>query len=334
MQNQDQDQHGYAILRIKRKRNEEPLDALVVDARQRRKKSRGALNVFQFAETVEEGAWDDADKTRDLQTRVSSLARGGLQKRKRAPESAPMSVSAPPGGVKSAPTANVKDPSRRYTIVQSGLPTSASEPGLHRRAPTAPPKVWSKRELEEMKRVQSGFRMYDVVPSSTTAASLRSGALDAAQDVDQEMAKFLPMLQDYLKLTEGSSHSASPSVPDMPPSASGHLAIDDDGDYVWDVFYQRPTTFQDLYGSSTSIGGNIGTLTGLPPELEAYDSDSDSEHEDEDDEDSNAEDWYKNDYPEEEDEQRSDDSGGSDEYHERSDYEDASWTGEGDRQWR
>ena len=63
------------ILRIKRKRNEEPLDALgmyslipelfmlmlcvVVESRVRRKKSRGGMDVFQFAQTVEDGAWKD-----------------------------------------------------------------------------------------------------------------------------------------------------------------------------------------------------------------------------------------------------------------------------------
>ena len=73
-------QQPYTILRIKRKRNEEPLDALgellsrqvlvriyqrhasifetVVES-VRRKKSRPGLDVFQFAETVAEGEWDE-----------------------------------------------------------------------------------------------------------------------------------------------------------------------------------------------------------------------------------------------------------------------------------
>lgn len=40
---------------------------IVVDSRLRRKKSRSALNVFQFAETVEPGAWDDEQKKKDLE---------------------------------------------------------------------------------------------------------------------------------------------------------------------------------------------------------------------------------------------------------------------------
>jgi len=74
----------YTILRIKRKRNEEPLDALgkgclyrfmlrryfnsilLVVESLRRKKSRG-IGVFRYAETVEDGVWDDAQKQKDIQ---------------------------------------------------------------------------------------------------------------------------------------------------------------------------------------------------------------------------------------------------------------------------
>ncbi|KAH9954001.1 hypothetical protein BC827DRAFT_1245562 [Russula dissimulans] len=55
---------SYTILRIKRKRNEEPLDALVIESTVRRKK-RGGLDIFQFAETVEPEAW--GDRAKDLQ---------------------------------------------------------------------------------------------------------------------------------------------------------------------------------------------------------------------------------------------------------------------------
>lgn len=48
------------------------------------------------------------------------------------------------------------------------------------------------------------------------------------------------------------------SMSPLPPSASGR-PIGDDDDYVYDVFYQRPTTFEALYEPSMSMG-NIGTL--------------------------------------------------------------------------
>jgi len=53
------------ILKIKRKRNEEPVDALVLSDSKRRKKG---LDVFQFIQTVER---EDSWNTKDFQ--VSSL---------------------------------------------------------------------------------------------------------------------------------------------------------------------------------------------------------------------------------------------------------------------
>lgn len=61
--------------------------------------------------------------------------------------------------------------------------------------------------------------------------------------------------------------------------------------------------------------------TGLPDD-EAYGSSDESELDDEDDEDSNAEDWYKNDYPDEEESDRSDADDGSDCFHEHSSADD------------
>lgn len=43
----------------------------VVESSAKRKKSKGGMNVFQFAETVEEDAWEDEKQKQDLQ--VSSM---------------------------------------------------------------------------------------------------------------------------------------------------------------------------------------------------------------------------------------------------------------------
>ena len=64
----------YTILRIKRKRNEEPLDALVVESGIRRKKSRGGMGVFKFAQTVEDGAWNDRKLHQRIQVSVSDVS--------------------------------------------------------------------------------------------------------------------------------------------------------------------------------------------------------------------------------------------------------------------
>lgn len=86
---------SYTILRIKRKRNEEPLDALrtlsksqnpavylrfvflylVIESTTRRKKSRGGVGIFRFAQTVEHDAWDDEKRQRDIHVRSCCLLR-------------------------------------------------------------------------------------------------------------------------------------------------------------------------------------------------------------------------------------------------------------------
>jgi len=141
--------------------------------------------------------------------------------------------------------------------------------------------------------------MYDAILDSS---EVNQSALDS------EMEKFLPMLQDYLNINRidapgiSSQSTASSSEPTMNSGTQD--------DYVWDIFYRRPATL-----SEWNSVANVATLSGLPPTAsDVYDSDSDeSEPEDEADEDSNAEEYYKNDYP---DEEESDDSDGSDIFHE------------------
>ncbi|KAI0088498.1 hypothetical protein BDY19DRAFT_947965 [Irpex rosettiformis] len=303
-------QQQYTILRIKRKRNEEPLDALVVEGGARRKKTKGPMNVFQFAETVEPTTWHDERQKQDLQTRISNLARRetiskrGMQFKPSAPGDASKSAenAAPPTPERKAPRKlpQIDDPSRKYTIVPSESVQSPVKT-VSRMRPTEPPKVHSYKDLQK-----ASFTMYEAIPSSKSVANM------AGPPDDPEIAKFLPMLNDYLRLSgEGSSLSTSSSENAVP---------NDDDDYVWDVFYSRPATFREFYSSYS----NVGTVTGLPDD-DDQGSESDSEFDDELDEDSNAEDWYKNDYPDEESpsngEEDASGNEGSDVFHEDSDYE-------------
>jgi len=125
------------IIRIKRKRTDEPLDALVVESRSRRKKSRGASGFFQFAETVEqETFWEDPSLTKDLRTRISTLANG-----RGVPTEIP-AESRPP----------LESPARRYTIVKKPA---------ERKLP-APPIVHTASELRD-DAGSDDFAMYDAV---------------------------------------------------------------------------------------------------------------------------------------------------------------------------
>ena len=47
---------------------------LVVESSIPRKKSKNAVGVFQYAQTVENDAWDDAQRQRDIQVRSNQLA--------------------------------------------------------------------------------------------------------------------------------------------------------------------------------------------------------------------------------------------------------------------
>jgi len=282
------------ILRIKRKRNEEPLDALVVDSRVRRKKSRGGVGVFQYAQTVENDAWDDVQRQKDIQAKISQLsletAAKGEWHLPTAADLVPPSPSHPPKD----------DGTRRYTIVQQ-----EQYRGTISRFPTSPPKVLSSKDIA---RSPVDFKMYDAIPADQQSLST---------DESSEVNKFLPMLNDYLKIhdIDIGSETNTPALKKPSDVIGQHTSPQSalDGDYVWDVFYHRPATL-----SEWNEAANVGTLTGLPPSFGAvYDSASDSEEEeDEADEDSNAEEYYKNDYPDE-----IDNSENSDEFHEDSEYE-------------
>ncbi|KAJ8509122.1 hypothetical protein ONZ45_g8683 [Pleurotus djamor] len=275
---QNQNAQPYTILRIKRKRNEEPLDALVVETATPRKKSRGRMGMFQFAQTVEPKAWEDEAQRLVFQEELQRLAAESSVKALITKTTMPDSST--------PPQARPSD-SRRYTVVM------APEEPQRRKLPTHPPVVVSHKDIASP--APPKMKMYDAVLATEPT------------EVDPEMEKFLPMIQEYLKL-----HDINPAdeVRD-----NGRNTPDSD-DYVWDVFYHRPATLSEW----NNVAAKVATLTGLPPSDEWDDSDSDDGVHDEADEDSNAEDNYKNDYPDEE--SSDDESDGSDCFHEDSDYED------------
>ncbi|KZT67116.1 hypothetical protein DAEQUDRAFT_746297 [Daedalea quercina L-15889] len=304
-------QRPYAILRIKRKRNEEPLDGLLVNQdvpRPKGKRSRAGLNFFKFAETVEQGAWEDEQAKRDLEAVM------------------PASKSAPADmGQIASPTTPTEPPAKRsrpnetprkYTVLKREVPST--DPQVRRRIPSAPPKVWSMKELEAARAAQAQLTVYEAVPSSS--------GLAASTSVDPEVAKFLPLLQEYLKLED--TVAAPPATTLIPPTK------EDDEDYVYDVFYQRLTR------SPSAMLGNVGTLTDVPDELTLYDSDDDDDSEvysarfHESDDWCTAEDWYQNDYPDEESDRDDDGSEGSDIFHDGSDHEDMMYDNDDDHEWR
>lgn len=273
---------SYTILRIKRKRNEEPLDALVIERGLRRKKTRSSVGVFQYAETVESCVWKDENFQKDIQDRISRLAREDAAKEETVTSP---SVASSFGDMTSSPARRRHEQNRLYTVV-----SAKHEPYVKH----SPPKTTSSKDLCK-DPISSDFKMYDAILSE--GGSMR----------DPEMEKFLPLLNDYLKNTL----ATSPCI----TSGTGTPINESSSDYVWDVFYHRPASLSEW----NSVAARTGTITGLPSSLlNSDDSDSGSEAEDEADEDSNAEEYYKNDYPDED----YDSESASDEFHEESDYDD------------
>ncbi|TFK85618.1 hypothetical protein K466DRAFT_551793 [Polyporus arcularius HHB13444] len=322
-----QQQQPYAILRIKRKRNEEPLDALVVDSAPSKKRTRGGVNVFQYAETVEQAAWNDEQQKKELERRLAGLSRDSAQKKREEipPPTAAAAVVPSPSTSPAKPPPHMSPalspthmkyqaPTKTYTILQQEQEEVDSY--ARRRQANAPPKVWSSKELEAAKRAAQ-VKMFEAVPSAPNGKPVPN-------ETDAEIEKFLPMLKDYLNVNELT-----------PPSPVVKAEQDDrmEDDYVYDVFYHRPATLQELHEPGSA--SKIAKLTGLPPELSGLWgelSDSDEEYDDEDDEDSNAEDWHTNDYPDEDSDRDPAQSEEelSDEFHEHSEAESVLHDFEGD----
>ncbi|KLO05581.1 hypothetical protein SCHPADRAFT_933553 [Schizopora paradoxa] len=281
---------AYTILRIKRKRDEEVPDVLVAEPSTKKgsKRRKSALDVFQYAETVDASMWKDVERQQELKDRISALSNGSAPPASSSPQKSSIPPEATPMTRNVSSTTN--GPARQYrVVVQDEKPK-----GKRDRFAQTPPKVLSSKDLSLSS--SSGFRVYDAVLESDEPKGGETG-ID-----DPEMEKFQSLLKDYLTVSE-SNNSLPPSRPLSTPSSSlasipmsaSSTSISDE--YVYDVFYHRPTTL-----SQWTESGNMGTLVGLPSMLfdDDYEIDSESEEEDEADEDSNAEDFYANDYPDEE----------------------------------
>jgi hypothetical protein len=109
---------------------------------------------------------------------------------------------------------------------------------------------------------RSQFNLYDAVPSTPTR---NPSTEKVAAAVDAEMEQFLPMLRDYLKLSDIELAAPAPETSRPPIKATSseqedtatRIAAEDEDDYVWDVYYYRPTLTQ---WNTLAMGGNVGSL--------------------------------------------------------------------------
>ncbi|KAL7319711.1 hypothetical protein PS15m_002812 [Mucor circinelloides] len=269
------------ILRIKRKRTEEPLDALLVHQENEKRikrnneKQKSVLSVsatalptlFRLAETVEQKSFLNLDEAKKLKDRISRRIQPGTSR----PQT-PTSIE----DRKDRLVREQKDASHkaRYRVIHQNRAKVDED---------APPVVQSSSE----KAAKDLFQMYEAVKDEDTSKQAKLFVDDDIEDPDDIMCNFIPMVKEYLTLQEREEEK--------------------EDDYVYDVYYRDDENIEQGMNSM-----NIGSLVWFDEQSEYLDDDSDSELGDNVDEDSNAEDYYQNDYPEEED---------SDEFEDQHDYD-------------
>ncbi|WVF68767.1 hypothetical protein IAT40_003539 [Kwoniella sp. CBS 6097] len=150
-----------------------------------------------------------------------------------------------------------------------------------------PPRLLTTAETEG--ESSSAFVFVDAQAVSPTTTKPRGSGKFPKPQEEKDMAAFLPMLEEYLKLEESQSKPPSPKVEPA------------EDEWVYDLYYRDNRNAGSApLGLGVGDGVSIGELLGFE-DISPPSSISGSEPEDEADEDSNDEDYYRNDYPEDED---------------------------------
>ncbi|KAG0167231.1 solute carrier 7, member 6 opposite strand [Apophysomyces sp. BC1034] len=283
------------ILRIKRKRNEEPLDALLVHQDQERhaeKRSRKDNNtkqssqsiptvsatnlpkLFRLAETVEENSFKNIAEAQKLKERITRRIQPGS--RPRTPDLNERKDRMMQQQLKTTRQA-------RYRVINQNRAKTSNN---------LPPVVQSASD----KAAEDLFQMYEAVKEDEKKQP-KLFMDEGMDDPDDIMCNFIPMVKEYLTLNETQEET-------------------EESDYVYDVYYR-----DDSNNTAEIHSGNIGSLVWFENESEYVNDDEDSELGDHEDEDSNAEDYYQNDYPDEESDQDYEDQYGYELSSEDEDYQ-------------
>ncbi|CAG8589109.1 2856_t:CDS:10 [Funneliformis caledonium] len=286
---------GLTIIRLKRKRNEEPLDALVVQQLFESGKKKAKRNdkeakieakieenlkvenvenvkeepresiqfIFRFAKTVEEISFNDSTKTQQLKDHIVKLiSRKDILKRK--------GIETKQIREEQIARFNESGRKERYKVIDRNRQKSSSS------------LITSGDDVEDEDEVATNlFKMYDAVKENV---SLIEPKFVEKDDIDSEiMCNFIPMVRQYLSLQEQIDKE------------------DSDDAYVYDVYYR-----DDAMDLDDRMNFNkIATLTWFNDdgnELFVNESNEKDEIVYSDEEDSNAEDYYTHDYPDEDEE--------------------------------
>ncbi|KAG0328018.1 hypothetical protein BGZ99_006370 [Dissophora globulifera] len=254
----------FTILRIKRKRNEEPLNTLVVQEQLEKadgKKQKTAKN-------------DSKQEVQDTLTGAAILQRF----EDRVSERREVLAHEKQEQARSA----------RYRVVhqnRSGLAGSELRP----------PEVKSSVEAKAEAALEM-FNMYDAIKEDEPKSKKQ-----LAQEADESdiMCNFLPMVREYLSISrpDGLDKTLSDEhLTTHDPVSDQAEDQDSEDEYVYDIYYR------DLHAEHRQEPGQrgIGSLLWFSDDENNFLNEDDSSDDDFEDSDSNAEDYYQNDYPEDE----------------------------------
>ncbi|CAO3666612.1 unnamed protein product [Umbelopsis ramanniana] len=258
------------ILRIKRKRNEEPLEALLVQQEAERQNNRGhqrkirkntetndkdgevpvVPRLFRLAETVGEQSFKNINEARKLKERIS---------RRIQPGSRPMTPDVESRKEQRVEKQQVDARTARYRVIQQNRRKKEQSAG--------PPQVESASD----KMSADLFQLYDAVKEKDSNANI---ILENDTEDDTVMCNFISMVKEYLTVEERDEEAKKFS----------QTPIDDDDGYVYDVYYRDDSAVKSAFPSH-----NIGALIWADEELELMNDDTDdSDVGDSEDEDSNG----------------------------------------------
>ncbi|KAJ3179129.1 hypothetical protein HDU87_003085 [Geranomyces variabilis] len=297
------------VLRVKRKRNADPIDAFIVATAEdaQRKKARtgeqtandepaeSIARVFQRIDTVESSAFDTALRSRATLDRLRDDLRSTHRQSPKSQRPAPPQIAQERREDQIA-SHNVEAKAARYKVVSRQRQVFAGGGGDDDDGDGDINLLDVEQQADDDDEERERVR-----PSGGAAGRF----IKSREDKDDVVSSLMPMVQEYLKVSEGD-------------------------DYVYDLYYAQTNPLP-----TTSHNHRVAELTfDQDPDIFMHDrrrgSDSDTDDSDRsnngDDYDSNAEDYYGNFYPDASDLENSDDSdddecsSSDDDYHSNRDW--------------
>ncbi|KAF8977278.1 hypothetical protein BGZ46_007502, partial [Entomortierella lignicola] len=313
---------AFTILRIKRKRHEEPLDTLVVQeqlekmAGKKQKKIEDSIQqerennqagevtlpkpppaVFRLATTVNKESFKDPTQSIQLRDKITHLAENRRPRSRMSERIQDLESYAQKNRAELTERMQKDARSARFRVInknRTGMATS-----------DRPPEVKSSVEAQAEAALDV-FKMYDAVRENEPKKKKQPNVKD--EEESDIMCNFLPMVREYLSISEKDpepriilSESEDEEKSTIPFPSRRNFDNDSDFDdsedeYVYDIYYR------DLHADhqESSKHRAVGALLWFSDDENNFMNEDDSSDDDYEDSDSNAEDYYQNDYPEDE----------------------------------